>query len=41
MLGIAGPFEPEEEQRKAALKLVEFVYQQGTLTRDGKPVFSQ
>ena len=41
MLGFAGPFEPEEEQRKAALKMVEFVYQQGALTRDGKPVFSQ
>lgn len=41
MLGFAGPFEPEEEQRKAAQKLVEFVYQQGALTRDGKPVFSQ
>ena len=41
MLGFAGPFEPEEEQRKAALKMVEFVYQQGSLTRDGKPVFSQ
>ena len=33
--------ELEEEQRKAAQKLVEFVYQQGALTRDGKPVFSQ
>ena len=41
MLGFAGPFEPEEEQRKAAQKLVEFVYQQGSLTRDGKPVTSQ
>ena len=41
MLGFAGPFEPEEEQRKAAQKLVEFVYQQGSLTRDGKPVPSQ
>lgn len=41
MLGFTGPFEPEEEQRKAAQKLVEFVYQQGALTRDGKPVFSQ
>ncbi len=41
MLGFAGPFEPEEEQRKAAQKLVEFVYQQGSLTLDGKPVSSQ
>ena len=41
MLGFAGPFEPEEEQRKAAQKIVEFVYQQGSLTRDGKPVPSQ
>jgi hypothetical protein len=41
MLGFAGPFEPEEEQRKAAQKLVEFVYQQGALTLDGKPVLSQ
>lgn len=41
MLGFAGPFEPEEEQRKAAQKLVEFVYQQGALTLDGKPVPSQ
>lgn len=41
MLGFAGPFEPEEEQRKAAQKLVEFVYQQGSLTLDGKPVPSQ
>ena len=41
MLGFAGPFEPEEEQRKAAQKMVEFVYQQGSLTRDGKPVPSQ
>lgn len=41
MLGFAGPFEPEEEQRKAALKMVEFVYQQGSLTREGKPVTSQ
>jgi hypothetical protein len=41
MLGFAGPFEPEEEQRKAALKMVEFVYQQGALTLDGKPVPSQ
>ena len=41
MLGFAGPFEPEEEQRKAAQKMVEFVYQQGALTRDGKPVPSQ
>ena len=41
MLGFAGPFEPEDEQRKAAQKLVEFVYQQGSLTRDGKPVPSQ
>ena len=41
MLDFAGPFEPEEEQRKAAQKMVEFVYQQGSLTRDGKPVPSQ
>ncbi|TWG33203.1 hypothetical protein ATF69_4277 [Acidovorax delafieldii] len=41
MLGFAGPFEPEEEQRKAAQKLVEFVYQRGALTQDGKPVTSQ
>ncbi len=41
MLGFAGPFEPEEEQRKAAQKLVEFVYQQGALTLAGKPVPSQ
>ena len=41
MLGFAGPFEPEEEQRKAAQKMVEFVYQQGSLTRDGKPVTLQ
>lgn len=41
MLGFAGPFEPEEEQRKAAQKMVEFAYQQGSLTLDGKPVPSQ
>lgn len=41
MLGFAGPFEPEDEQRKAAQKMVEFVYQQGLLTLDGKPVPSQ
>lgn len=41
MLGFAGPFEPEEEQRKAARQVREFVYQQGSLTLDGKPVSSQ
>ncbi|WP_298209293.1 hypothetical protein [Acidovorax sp.] len=38
MVGFAGPFEPEEEQRKAARKVLEFIYQQGSLTREGKPV---
>ena len=41
MLGFAGPFEPEEEQRKAARQVREFVYQQGSLTLDGKVVSSQ
>lgn len=38
MVGFVGPFEPEEEQRKAARQLLEFIYQQGSLTREGKPV---
>lgn len=38
MVGFAGPFEPEEEQRKAARQVLEFIYQQGSLTREGKPV---
>lgn len=40
-LGFAGPFEPEEEQRKATRQVREFVYQQGSLTLDGKVVSSQ